>query len=111
MSQFSRNNNNNFDVNSSYQYNYDDVSSSFGREKVTIYNRSITKRGDKKKRKVEAPKSFKDNAMEFARYMGMGVYMTSTAFPSPFLPVNDTNLYNSDATYYERNLYTMSKIW
>lgn len=114
MSQLNRNTDGNDYSTASYQYGYDDVSGSFGREKVTIYNRSVSKRPNRKGRKQkEEKKTFTENALQYAKYMGMGVYMTSTSFPSPFFPVNDTNLYNYNEPnyYYEKNVYTMSKIW
>lgn len=77
----------------SYQFGYDDVSSSFGREKVTVYNRGLARKGDTRKRKAEE-KSFTDSAIEVARYMGMGAYLTASYFPSPFYPVNDTHIYD-----------------
>lgn len=55
-------------------------------------------------------KTFGEKAIQVARYMGMGVYMTSTAFPSPMVPFNDTNLYD-ETVYSPQNVYTMSKIW
>lgn len=93
----------------SYQYAYDDVSGALGRERVTIYSRSIARKSDRR-RKREDNRTLGDKALEIARYMGMGVYMTSTSFPSPFLPVNDTNLFDS-SVYGVHNTYTMSKIW
>lgn len=95
----------------SYQCNFDDASTSVGgrAERVTIYTRGILKRGDTYKKKEET-KSMIDNAFQIARYMGMGVYMTSSAFPSPFLPVNDANMY--DETFYgPQNMHTVNKIW
>lgn len=99
----------NKNVEDSYQYGYDDVSGAFGRERVTIYNRSVARKSDKKKSNEEK-KSFTESALEIARYMGMGVYMTSTSFPSPFMPVNDNNIYE-ERFYGPQNVYSMSKIW
>lgn len=94
----------------SYQYGYDQVRGTFGREKVTIYNRGVAKKRDTRRKRKEEKKSLTDTALDIARYMGMGVYMTSTSFPSPFLPVNDINV--CEGTYYgPQNLYSMSKIW
>lgn len=64
-------------------------------ESVVLYNR---------RRDVEPKKSFGESALEVARYMGMGVYMTSTSFPSPFLPVNDACLFD-EAIFDPRGLY------
>lgn len=94
----------------SYQFGYNDVSGVYGRERVTIYNRGVAKKSDTNSRRKEDKKSLTDSALDIARYMGMGVYMTSTSFPSPFLPVNDTNMYEEDFLG-PRNLYSMSKIW
>lgn len=104
MSSFNKNNDD-----SSYQYGYDDVSGVFGRERVTIYNRGIAKKSDRRKKR-EDNRTLGEKALDIARYMGMGVYMTSTAFPSPFLPVNDTNLHD-DSVYGMHNTYRMSKMW
>lgn len=103
MAQFNRNDD------SSYQYDYDQVGSAFGHERVTIYNRSIAKKSGKKSRKNEN-KSLADSALEYARYMGMGVYMTSTAFPSPYLPVSDNTIYE-DTFYSQQNMYGKSRLW
>lgn len=75
------------------QFDFHEVSGVYGREKVTIYNRGVAKKANTRKRHEEK-KSFTESAIQLARYMGMGVYMTSTSFPSPFLPVNDTNIYH-----------------
>jgi len=100
----------NKNVEDGYDYGYDDVSRVFGREKVTIYNRGVARKSDTRRKKREQ-KSLGENALQIARYMGMGVYMTSTSFPSPFLPINDTNLYGDEIYYNPKNVYTMSKLW
>lgn len=103
MSSFNKN------VDNSYQYGYDDVSSSLGRERVTIYHRGVVKKSDSRRKKKEE-KSFTESALQIARYMGMGVYMTSSSFPSPFMPVNETHIY--DENYCQpQTVYTMSRIW
>lgn len=63
-------------------------------ESVVVYSR----------RRDEPKKSFGESALQVARYMGMGVYMTSTSFPSPFLPVNDACLFD-EAIFYPQSLY------
>ena len=94
----------------SYQYGYDDVSGVFGRERVTIYNRGISKKSDSRRRKRRRDdKTLGEKAIEYARYMGMGVYMTSSSFPSPFYPVNDGAIY--DIMYGNQNYYAMSRLW
>lgn len=105
MTSFNRN------TEDSYQYSYDDVSKFMGREKVTIYNRGIVRKGDVSHKKKEEKKSFTDNALEIARYMGMGAYMTSTSLPSPFFPVNDHYLYVDETIYEPQNMYSIGKIW
>lgn len=97
------------DPETSYQYGYDNVGSVLGRERVTIYNRGLTKKTDRSRRRRQDNKTMGDRALEYARYMGMGVYITSTSFPSPFLPVNDCNIYEEN--YYSHNSYAMSKVW
>lgn len=94
----------------SYQFDYNEVGGVYGRERVTIYNRGVARKGDTTSKRKEEKKSFTDSAFEIARYMGMGVYMTSTSFPSPFLPANDTNMYDENF-YGQQNVYSMSKIW
>lgn len=95
---------------SSYQYNYDDVSGIFGKERVTIYNRGVARKGDsRRKRKPE--KTTKEKLIQLARDIGMGVTMTSTAFPSPFYPVNDNALYTETIVGDTVHTYTMSRIW
>ena len=101
MASFNKNTDN------SYQYGYEHVSSALGREKVTIYNRGVAKKSDTRRRRREEKKTLADQALEIARYMGMGVYMTSTSFPSPFMPPNDTTIY--DNTYGPQ--FSMSKVW
>lgn len=95
----------------SYQYSFDEFRGNFKGEGVTIYNRSVAKKGDRNnKTKKGEKKSFAETALQVARYMGMGVYMTSTAFPSPLMPVDDNHLY--DENYFgPQNIYSMSKIW
>lgn len=102
MSTFSRN----FDG-PSYQYDYDKFKDSLGGpEKVTIYNRGIAKKSD---HTDKDDRSFADKALQIARYMGMGVYMTSSAYPSPLRPIDDEHLY--DENYYGPTNYYMSRIW
>ena len=98
-------------IGDSYQYGYDQVQSSLGRERVTLYNRGVAKKSDlrRKRRREPEKKPFGERALEIARYMGMGVYMTSTAFPSPFFPVNETTVY--DETVYGKPNFSMSKVW
>lgn len=107
MSSFNKN------VDDSYQYDYDDVGSVFGRERVTIHNRGVAKKSDRRRRRRrETNKSLSEKAIQYARYMGMGVYMTSTAFPSPFMPVNDAAIHDETNIYGEQqNIYSMSKLW
>jgi len=93
----------------SYQYAYEDIRGTLGREKVTIHSRGIAKKSDRR-RKKENNQTMSEKALEIARYMGMGVYMTSSAFPSPFYPVNDTRL-NDEVIYGMHNTYVMSKLW
>ena len=105
MSYFSKN------ADDSYQYGYDDISSSLGREKCTIYHRGVAKKSDSKRKRRTERRSMTETALEYARYMGMGVYMTSTSFPSPFYPANDSALYDETFGGGPQNVYTMSKIW
>ena len=100
----------NFDGDVSYQYNYHDVKSSLGRESVTIHSRGLARKGDSRRKRREDNRSLGEKALDIARYMGMGVYMTSTSFPSPFLPVNDTRIYE-DNYYGHHQTYTMSRLW
>lgn len=93
---------------SSFNKNTED-SGGFGRESVTIHNLGLTKKGDS--RRKQEKKSFGEGALEVARYMGMGVYMTSTSFPSPFLPINDANIFDESRYDGPQNVYAMSKIW
>lgn len=105
MSSFNKN------VEESYQqFDFHETSNVYGREKVTIYHRGVAKKADTRKRNEEK-KTFTENAIQLARYMGMGVYMTSTSFPSPFFPVNDTNIYHDETYYTPQNIYGLSKIW
>lgn len=105
MSSFNRNTEQGYQ-----QFDFHEASSVYGREKVTIYNRGVSRKAETRKRREK--KSFKDNAIQIARYMGMGVYMTSTSFPSPFFPVNDTNIYHYDETSYaSQSVYSLSRIW
>ena len=105
MSTFSRNADS-----SSYQYRYDDISGSFNRDGISIYNRTLLKKGDRNNKGKKEKESYTNTAIRIARYMGMGVYMTSTAFPSPLMPLDDNHLY--DENYFgPQNIYTMSKIW
>lgn len=103
MSSFNKNNDD------SYQYSYDDVRSSMGRERVTIYHRGVAKKSDGRRKKKDT-KTFYETALEVARYMGEGVYMTSSAFPSPFMPANDTRIFSEDYCP-PQTVYTMSKVW
>lgn len=94
MTTFARN----FDSDS---YHYDDAKASL--EGVTIHNQSVTKKTHSKKEK----KSFYDTAIQVARYMGMGVYMTSTAFPSPLRPIPDGHYYDE---YYDEHYYGLNSV-
>lgn len=112
-----------FSAGDSYQYNYDDVSGTFGRERVTIHNRGLARRSDARKKRQRDNRTLGEKALQVARYMGMGVYMTTSAFPSPFMPVNDLDLYDTKSYCYNQEskyqtnaneyytAYTMSKIW
>lgn len=104
-----------------YQYNFGDVSSALGREKITIYSRGVARRPDHHRRSKSRrgdgegeKKSLKQSALEIARYMGMGVYMTSTSFPSPFFPVNENHFHQGETFYTSpssQTEYSMSKLW
>lgn len=95
----------NKNIGDSYQYEYHNVSSTLGRERVTIYNRGLVKKSDSRRRRKEEKKSIGQSVLEIARCMGMGVYMTSSSFPSPFLPCNDLNMYQD-----EHSAYSLARI-
>lgn len=76
-------------------------------EKVTLYRRGVPGSNKKSKRRQDAEKkTYGESAFEIAKYMGMGVYMTTTSFPSPFLPVNDLMHYDDYPQYNFNN-----RIW
>lgn len=106
MSSFNKN-----DCENSYQYSYD--SSTLGRERVTIHNRGVARKSDSRRRKRhrEDSKTFGDKALDYARYMGLGVYITSTSFPSPFAPMNDCAIYGEQNYYYQPSSFPNSKLW
>lgn len=107
MTTFSRN----FDSSSTYQYGYDDVKSALGRDRVTSFHRGIVKKSLKQKKKKQ-PTTYTERAIQIARYMGMGVYMTSTAFPSPMLPFNENHIFNEDNFYTSQHgQYLMTRYW
>lgn len=101
----------NFDGSSTYQARYEDVRAGLGREKVTIYSTSISKKTPKNKQNKKDKETYTETAIKIARYMGMGVYMTSTAFPSPFAPFNENHMYDDYYSNPTNNVYSMSKIW
>jgi hypothetical protein len=107
MSSFSKN-----DPEASYQCDFDTVRDTFGRERVTIHSRGLAKKSDRRrKRRSATDETLGDKAIKYARYMGMGVYITSTSFPSPFFPVNDCAIYDEKLYYNNHNSYAMSKVW
>jgi hypothetical protein len=100
------------DPEASYQCDFDTVSGVFGRERVTIHNRGLAKKSDRRRRRRhENDETLSDKALRYARYMGMGVYITSTSFPSPFYPVNDCAIYDENLYYDNHNSYSMSRVW
>lgn len=76
-----------------YQHNYSDLAAG----NVTIFNRRMRQIEHKKTR------TMKKKFLKIARYMGTGAYMTSSAFPSPFLPSNDYS--------FADNRCELTKIW
>lgn len=83
----------------SFTRNFDNTSTSYGYD--NIQSITTTKKSPSNK------KSFSDTAIQVARYMGMGVYMTSAAFPSPMPPLNEKYFYEE----YPENIYTINRVW